>query len=145
MRHSHRLAWLLLAVVPIACGKKRPSTVPVSGQVTIDNYPLANAVITFTPVEGKPSAESSARTDEQGRFSLKLKVNNRDGAVPGSHRVRISLFDRGNSTTAGKGQRLPAEYNRNSALTFSVPAAGTREANFNLSMAGRPGWTNGSR
>src|SRR5438552_2754489 len=112
MRYRH-LACVLLALLPAACGKKGPSTVPVSGRITLNNRPLANAVVTFSLADGKPSDESSARTDAQGNYSLRLKVNHRDGAVPGRHRVRISLFDRGDARTPARGQQLPPGYNHN--------------------------------
>jgi hypothetical protein len=136
MRFSRPLVWsaLLLALPLAGCGKGGPKAVPVSGRVTLDGQPLANAVVTFTPSSPdpnvKPIPEATGRTDAQGNYTLQLD-NRHHGCVPGSHRVRVSVFDR----VGGTGQRVPGQYNRNTTLTFTVPPEGTREANFALSSA----------
>jgi len=111
--------------------------VPVSGKITWDNQPLANADVSFTPTDaktdGKPPPSSHARTDEQGNFTLKLDEDNRDGAVPGNHRVRVSKMDRGGEGKPGKGQLIPKAYNEASTLSFTVPPEGTKDANITLS------------
>jgi len=140
---------LLLGLLAGCRGQSGPKTVPVSGKITWDNQPLANADVSFTPtdkVEGKPAPSSNARTDAQGNFSLKLDQDGRDGAVPGNHRVRVSKMDRGGEGKPGKGQLIPKDYNENTTLNFTVPADGSKEANFALSsnpsappVRGRPG------
>jgi hypothetical protein len=138
MRFHRSLAWLLLLpLLLLGCGKSGPKVVPVSGQVTLDKKPLANADVTFSPTEpgpnNSPGLESSGRTDEQGRYSLKVIQDKRDGAVVGAHKVRISLIERGASLV----NRLPKAYNQNTKLTFTVPAEGSKEANFDLSSKGK--------
>jgi hypothetical protein len=135
MRCRRYLAWLLLpALATLGCGPGGPRTVPVSGRVTWEGQPLANAVVTFTPSNPDPSVkpipESTGRTDAQGNYTLKLDAR-RPGAVSGSHRVRVSIFDR----NGGRGQLVPPQYNKRTTLTFTVPPAGTQEANFTLSGA----------
>jgi hypothetical protein len=128
---------LLLALLLPGCGKGGPKVVPVSGRVTMDNKPLANADVTFSPAESGSSKsanlESSGRTDEEGRYSLKTNQDRRDGAVIGTHKVRISLIERGTTIV----NRVPKEYNDNTTLTFPVPAEGTKEANFDLKSQGK--------
>jgi hypothetical protein len=55
-----------------------------------------------------------------------------------------SIFDRGGDGKPARGQLLPAQYNRDSILTFTVPAGGTAEANFDLLRGHAPpnwrGW-----
>lgn len=122
-----------------------PKVVPVSGVVTLDGKPLANAVVAFNPaaMPGKieaPGPGSMAVTDEHGHFELKIIGTDGKsiGAVVGEHRVRISTADlkSGDSDAAAASQepkeRVPAKYNRNSELKFTVPASGTSEANFTL-------------
>jgi len=139
MRHVSRATWLpLLVLLPVACAKSGPALVPVSGRVTIENRPLANAVVSFTPAEvtpGNPPVESSGRTDADGKLSLELNSTSKEGALVGTHLVRIALFDRGDGKTPAKGQVVPAEYNQNSKVTFSVPPGGTTDANFALEGA----------
>jgi hypothetical protein len=149
MRSGRYLGWLLLLVALLAgCKERAADTVPVSGRVTIDRQPLANATVTFTPAEASDVrliSQSSGKTDEQGRFSLQLDADNRSGAIVGIHRVRVSIFDRGSEGKPGKGQLLPREYNRDSILTFTVPAGGTTEANFDLSRNPAPPIRRGPR
>ena len=134
MRFHRTLAWLmLLPLLLLGCGKSGPKVVPVSGQVTLDKKPLANADVTFSPTESgpnkSPGLESSGRTDEKGRYTLLVIQDKREGAVVGTHKVRISLIERGASLV----NRLPNGYNKNTKLTFTVPAEGSKEANFDLS------------
>jgi hypothetical protein len=138
MRFHLSPAWLLLfPLLLLGCGKSGPKVVPVSGQVTLDKKPLANADVTFSPTEpgpnNSPGLESLARTDAQGRYSLKVIQDKRDGAVVGAHKVRISQMERGTSLV----NRVPKAYNQNTKLTFTVPAEGSTEANFALSSTGK--------
>ena len=137
MRYHRCAAWLLLLpLLLLGCGQKGPKVAPVSGRVTLDNKPLANADVTFTPTEPGPkntNLESSARTDEQGRYSLKMVQDRRGGAPVGANKVRISLIERGEKIV----NRVPRAYNQDTKLTFTVPAEGTKEANFDLNSQGK--------
>jgi hypothetical protein len=89
------LWFLLLVALPLGCKGRDPGTVPVSGRVTLDGQPLANATVTFTPAEASGARllpQSSGKTDEQGRFSLKVDTGQRSGAIVGLHRVRVSIW-----------------------------------------------------
>lgn len=79
-----------------ACGSKTGyQTTPVSGVVTCDGQPVANATINFTPVGGEDRAEGRrgrvalGMTDKDGRFTL-TTYKNYDGAIVGRHTVTIS-------------------------------------------------------
>jgi hypothetical protein len=74
-----------LLVVLAGCGDKRPTRVPVSGQVLIDGEPLKFGVIRFIPDDGRPS---SGNLDASGRFTLRCFEDD-DGAVLGHHKVAI--------------------------------------------------------
>jgi hypothetical protein len=128
---------MLLPLLLLGCGKKGLKVAPVSGRVTLDNKPLANADVTFIPAEPGPKSsanlEASARTDEQGRYSLKMVQDRRDGAAVGANKVRISLIERGEKIV----NRVPKAYNQDTKLTFTVPAEGSTEANFDLSSQGK--------
>jgi hypothetical protein len=136
MRFHRSLAWLLLlALLLLGCAKGGPKVVPVSGRVTLDQQPLANADVTFSPESGaggSGSLDSSGQTDEQGNYSLKMIQDRRNGAVVGTHKVRISLIERGTKIV----NRVPKQYNTDTKLTFTVPAEGSKEANFDLTSQG---------
>lgn len=67
-------------------GKNSIDTVPVSGTVTRNGDPIANATVVFNPVSSGPLA--TGVTDESGRFTL--KTNKLDGAQPGEYKITVS-------------------------------------------------------
>jgi hypothetical protein len=72
------------------CGSNRPDTVPVTGTVLYRGQPVAYAIVNFIPEGTRPA---SAKTDEQGRFSL-LTFAPGDGSVLGVHTVVVCKFER---------------------------------------------------
>lgn len=76
-----------IALLATGCGSERPTTVPVSGVVTVKGKPLANAGVNFLPVAGgRPAA---GMTDAKGEFKLEL-YDDRPGAVEGEYKVGVS-------------------------------------------------------
>jgi hypothetical protein len=128
-------------VCSLGCGSKQIA--PVSGRVTLNNKPLANATVSFQPIAQKRSAEagpgSTGRTDANGEFTLTLSTGEK-GAWVGEHQVRISLLQTKDPEDDSRPERggppqedqIPAEYNEKSKLTFTVPPEGTSKANFEL-------------
>lgn len=128
---------LLLPLLLLGCGKSQLKLAPVSGRVTLDKKPLANAEIVFYPTElgedKSANLQSSSRTDEQGHYSLQTNEDKQNGAFVGTYKVRISVIERGESLI----NRIPKAYNKNTTLTFTVTAEGTKDANFDLTSDGR--------
>lgn len=126
--------------------------VAVSGKVTYNGAPLANVQVMFQPnATGGIDAGgvgSFAMTDSEGKFTLEAATPTaRSGALVGNHQVRIAFppkalngagggedSDAANSRggSAGVKQPIPAKYNSETTLTFSVPAGGTSTADFSL-------------
>ena len=126
----------------------------VSGVVTMDGKPLADAVVVFTPEKGNPS---TAQTDAAGKYELAHR-GNAMGAIPGKHEVRITTgqpptpavdpdadadadvsqletatgigFEEAESEAAKKDP-IPAKYNTNTTLTADVKT-GENTINFDL-------------
>jgi hypothetical protein len=135
----------LLVVLMAGCGAG-PKFVPVSGRVTMNGKPLANAHVQFQPIGNDPGPGSYGATDADGRFKLKISSQQKqgDGAVVGKHLVRIGTIlkgegVKGNSETGsaddaplGGKENIPLRYNQDSQVTFAVPPNGTTEANFDL-------------
>jgi hypothetical protein len=119
--HWNRLfAPAILLLVGLSPGCQRsdhPGLGLVSGRVTLDGLPLANAIISFTP-DG-PGHDSSACTGPDGTYKLTYLRDIR-GAVVGWHTVRITTAD----TRTGKRELLPARYNSKSKIRVDVPAGG---------------------
>ncbi len=145
----------LLAAVS-GCGGDDLGLVSVSGTVRMDGEPLSQAKVIFTPVQPAgdspyTGAQSAGITDEQGHFRLATLDHGR-GAIVGTHSVSISKSsaadaDVESSLVEGEDASsdsdivdereiavglVPATYNRNTTLTFTVPPEGTDQANFDL-------------
>ena len=88
------VAAVSIAVVAVAVGcgdgvEDYPDMGTVTGTVTLDGKPLANAAVTFVP-QGATRL-SSASTDSDGYYELVYSVS-KNGAKTGEHKVRISTY-----------------------------------------------------
>ena len=137
------------AVVALGCGGGvgGQKVAPVSGTVTLDGQPLANATVSFQPVAPKGSIYaggpgSSGQTNEKGEFKLTLMTGG-TGAVVGKHRVLITSLstkdDDSDARVKPRGgpelvNKVPERYGpgEKDEITFEVPAGGTDKANFPL-------------
>ena len=136
-----RLLVGLTLVVALGCGGKRLA--PVSGTVTLNGQPLANATVNFQPIAAPGSIDagigSQAKTNDKGEFTLTTSTGE-NGAVVGKHRVMISLLSEqvGDSDTRPPrggwplADKVPKRYNSESQETFEVPSGGTNKADFAL-------------
>ena len=68
----HRVILSILAALVVGCG----SDPPVGGVVTLDDQPLAHAIVTFKPAGETPGLGGSGRTGADGTFTI---VPARDG------------------------------------------------------------------
>jgi hypothetical protein len=77
-----------LCILLAGCGGPDHELVlaPVSGTVTYNGEPLADAMVAFDPEEGGRIA--SGKTDEDGRYRL-TTVEGYDGAIVGRHGVTV--------------------------------------------------------
>jgi hypothetical protein len=123
------------------CGSSPYDLVPVAGTVKLDGKPLGGAVVNFQPKSGGSAnvgPGSNGRTDEAGHYELNT-INDEAGAVVGSHRVRIYSYSPESpsveDTDSGQAlERVPERYNYRSELTYKVPAEGSNQANFDLTL-----------
>jgi len=138
-----RPRWLLGLAIALAagCGGKRFA--PVSGTVTMDGKPCANATVTFSPAragKGVEAGDSSVgKTNEKGEYTLRA-AKGQNGAQVGKHRVSVTRVNQQAGDSDARpprggwpvGDQIPKRYNENSELTFDVPSGGTDKANFEL-------------
>ncbi len=83
-------ALLIVAVVALSgCGEKT-GTIPISGKVTYQGKPLANARVTFAPKAGGRPADGITNVDGQYKLGTYMAG---DGALPGDYSVAISHSD----------------------------------------------------
>jgi hypothetical protein len=87
-----RLALAVAFVAAAGCAKSPPPVTEVAGVVRLDGQPLPHVKVEFVPDLSGFGAEmnSSAITDEQGRFTLTRAFTGQPGAVVAKHRVLIT-------------------------------------------------------
>jgi hypothetical protein len=107
-RHCFLAAGLALLVA--GCGG--PQMAPVKGKVMFNGKPVKDAAVTFAPAGAADQKETgkpgTGFTDENGDFELST-FKNYDGAIVGSHNVRVTLDDTN-----------PAKCKRIKSLTLEV-------------------------
>ncbi|HVJ86710.1 MAG TPA: hypothetical protein VM452_13755 [Caulifigura sp.] len=131
MKGALRMAGCLaIAVGWFAAGCSRNTNLcEVTGQVTLDGRPLADAMIVFRPVGA--GTTSYGRSGADGRYRMLFK-DDEYGAWVGENIVRITTFDLG-----GKKEQVPVVYNAKSTLKVEV-TGGENVHNFELkSTAGK--------
>ena len=106
------LAFSMAGVLLTGCGSGGgPPLGKVSGTITLDGEPLADAAVTFEPIgRGRPS---SGYTDEEGNYTLEYNEGQL-GAPLGEYVVKISTFRAGydNGTVhPSEPEQVPAKYN----------------------------------
>lgn len=130
-----RRSWF--ALLALAAGCSGADVAPVTGRVTLDGKPLANATVLFQPIGQRrsPGMGSVGRTDADGQFVLRQINPDRPGAVLGEHRIKITTAPTEGSAEGKPGiERLPACYNVQSTLTRTVVAQADNSFNFALTM-----------
>lgn len=134
-------ATFLAAVTLLAgCGSDLPELGTVTGIVTLDDKPLADATVVFEPENDR---FSQGFTDAEGRYELMYKVGVA-GAALGKHTVRITKFEGGgegeeeDDPAGADGEEaksiVPAAYNTQTTLTEEVKS-GSQEIDFKLSSS----------
>jgi hypothetical protein len=135
---THFLLCILLFAA--GCGGPPYRVQPVSGTVTLDGRPLADARVSFEPRrEGEAFVAgpgSYGKTDGAGRYQLRTLEGQR-GAVVATHDVTISTYQgkadpASDEPTVITPEKVPARYFELGSLTFTVPAAGSDTADFQL-------------
>lgn len=144
---SRTIPMTLLFLVCCGCGGgvntdySKIGLVSLSGMVTLDDQPLANATVIFEATDG---TSSFAVTDLDGGYALQFN-SERAGVTQGEKTVRISTSQPANDEEiGGEGEddenfesedaqleredleRVPACYNRESKLNVTVTADTTR-------------------
>ena len=107
-----------------------PDLGTVSGVVTLDGAPYPNAIVSFTPAQGRPS---QGVTDSDGKYEL-IYMPGVMGAELGKHTVSISTKYQAPENPGSEPQfvePLPAQYNANTTLSETVEK-GDQEINFPL-------------
>jgi hypothetical protein len=138
---------LLVTASMLGCGGaptadyEKLGLVDISGTVTLDGAPLADAVVMF---EAPDTTFCYGTTDAQGRYVLKLN-SEKMGVIPGPKIVRISTTASTGEEEGGgaaeevdpdaaggnREEKVPACYHKDSKLTVTV-ADSDPELDFDL-------------
>jgi hypothetical protein len=114
MRYIFSLSlFAVLLTLLIGCGGRGLELAPVRGRVSINNMPITEGKVTFTPELG-PAAVGEL--DAKGEFEL--MTGNEMGAVVGNHKITITpaiggvVLEPGKIPTAGSDMqlRIPQQY-----------------------------------
>jgi len=128
-------AAVVLLVVPLVCGLvfnlgcqpggAKERTYPVTGVVTLNNEPVADAAVTFHPAgSGKLAV---GKTDAAGKFSLTTTETGQSGAVPGRYRVTVAKYVSPDQPAAAAPS---GEYREQETETTPAPAQNVLPANY---------------
>lgn len=84
------LSFSLFVTTIWGCGNGRPGLVPVSGTVTLNGEPVADADVYFQVLEvsGDYNRPSNGKTDAQGKFTIGT-YGKEDGVPVGKYRVAV--------------------------------------------------------
>lgn len=113
--------WRLVIVTLVwlaGCGgPPHPEVGRVTGVVTLDGQPLAEATVMFQPTEGRASI---ATTDSAGKYSL-IYLDGVPGAKLGAHKViiRTEIPGEDGQPPIAK-EKLPKKYHEQTELTAEV-------------------------
>ena len=113
-----RFTYILMftALLLTGCFQSGPKLGEVTGTVTLDGTPVSQADISFMPTKGGRTA--MAQTDDQGNYTLIYSMKAYGGEV-GENLVRVSKLT-APKPGANEVQSIPARYNEQSELTFTI-------------------------
>jgi len=126
----HQIACAIAVLTILGCSRShQPPLGLVSGTVTLDGVPLANAIVRFTPAG--PGRTSEGISDADGHYDLRYLR-----AIPGAnidqHTVRITTASEEN----GGRELLPPRYHSRTELEARV-VSGSNDLDFALRSQGR--------
>jgi hypothetical protein len=136
---SARTGFGLILVLALGCGSSA-RYVPVSGKVTLNGQPLANAIVSFEPIGSpdesmnNPALASSGKTNANGEYTLQT-TKGANGAWVGKHRVKFSVVGPDTDERPSRSRQritLPGRYTDGSKEEFEVLSGGTDKADFAL-------------
>jgi hypothetical protein len=133
-------------------GQKGPKVYFVTGKVTWNGTPLADASVFFNPIEGSDGEGASGKTDGEGIYKIQTVTGKVDGGtVPGKYKVTFRKTEDkwdGKSYLPNPGgepiknsravQILPAKYQSDRTTPFEVEVTTDEKKNvFDFSLEGK--------
>lgn len=131
---SSMTAVLLYSCLSLCClGCGSPDGLgQVTGTVKLDDQPLSEASVEFTPVDGK-GLTSYGRTDKNGYYYMMASRTDK-GAAVGRNKVKISTYEVIDNSHS-VAEKVPTKYNSASELEVDVKSQ-SNTFDFDLSTVG---------
>lgn len=118
-----RLFVCMLLLTVVGCAEAPIPEFGVTGKVTLDESPLANATISFVPQGTTDAYGASATTNESGEYTVTINEGS-DGLAAGTYSVSVSTYQEGNDEVDPPiptiEERIPKKYNSETELTAEV-------------------------
>jgi hypothetical protein len=135
--HNMR-AWSVLSIMLCGlfgfAGCRSEALVPVEGKVQLNNKPLAEATVLFSPTRANGAGPFAGTTDREGRFVLGPVGNEKAGAAPGTYIVMITTAKPDPNAPDGpplQKELVPAAFNDGSKR-YEISASGDKEVIFDI-------------
>jgi len=122
------------------CGSEH-TLVPVAGHVSLDESPLVDAQVTFSPLGSGVGTTSIGRTDSEGRYELSTMEKGSRGATVGRHRVTVSTVKIDPNTderTPSPREIVPVRY-QDGSFVIEVTGDGTETADIEIQLPKKRG------
>jgi hypothetical protein len=142
------LLWFLRVHGDASLAISVPAPASITGTVTLDGKPLADADVLFTQTDTKGELRAAGTTDQNGRYRLRHSIDGVwiDGALPGKYDVRFSRIIRSDGTRWRPSgghlcllairESVPMEYALKSA--FTVEVSNGKNNGFDFALRNRP-------
>jgi hypothetical protein len=123
------------------CGNGGPTLVAAGGRITDGGKAVVGASVSYQPIATSkeniyPGPASFAITDSEGRYQLRTFNHDLPGAVPGQHRINISLPAAGEQRDFAVpvgAKKVPVKFCDGSTVV-EVPSKGATDLNFDLAQ-----------
>lgn len=121
-----------LALPLAGCGDSGPALYPVKGTVTFNGKPLNTGSVMFVPQSKGPAAYGPIAED--GTYNL--TTDDKDGALPGKHRVMINAV-KDNGVSAAHSYLIPAKFGSD-ASGLDAEVTEQDENTIDFALVGKP-------
>ncbi|WP_020470971.1 hypothetical protein [Zavarzinella formosa] len=121
--------------------------VPVAGNITVNDQPAPNSLVTYTPVGGDVKADAgTGMSDSTGRYEI-TSVRGKKGLVPAKYKVTVSRRLNKDGSPADPNtppiesqaiETLPPKYTELAQTELSITIASGDKRSFDFSLKTGP-------
>ncbi len=123
-------AAVCFALPLFGCGLGGPTTYEVTGTVTLDGEPIADAQIVFRAVDGSEGSWAGKVTD--GEYAVQSTPGKKRVEITATREIHVKVASDSGEGELNYEMYVPEKYNRQSELTREVTADGDNHFDFAL-------------